>query len=163
MHAAACAGARVLAANGVRPGDAVAVLAAKPFEVAPVAQAAWLAGASVTMLHQPTARTNLATYAEDTAAVLSLIGAKAAVLGDPFTDFVELLDGSGVQAFTVDQLLADPGGPAPEVEISEDHTGAAAAHLRLDLDPEGRADHPPQPVGEHRVDVRERAASSRAR
>ena len=98
------------------------MLAAKPFEVAPVAQAAWLAGASVTMLHQPTARTNLATYAADTAAVLSLIGAKAAVLGDPFTDFVELLDGSGVEAFTVDQLIAEPGGPAPEVEIAEDHT-----------------------------------------
>ena len=69
VHAAACAGARVLVENGVRPGDAVAILAAKPFEVAPAAQAAWLAGASVTMLHQPTARTNLATYAADTAAV----------------------------------------------------------------------------------------------
>ena len=122
VHAAACAGARVLVENGVRPGDAVAILAAKPFEVAPAAQAAWLAGASVTMLHQPTARTNLETYAADTAAVLALIGAKAAVLGDPFTDFVEMLDGSGVTAFTVDQLVAEPGGPAPDVEISEDST-----------------------------------------
>lgn len=120
VHAAACAGARVLAANGVRPGDAVAVLAAKPFEVAPAAQAAWLAGASVTMLHQPTARTNLATYAADTAAVLSLIGAKAVVLGDPFTDFIEMLDGSGVKAFTVGQLVSEPGGPAPDIEIDED-------------------------------------------
>ena len=120
VHAAACAGARVLAAKGIRPGDAVAVLAAKPFEVAPVAQAAWLAGASVTMLHQPTARTNLATYAADTAAVLSLIGARAAVLGEPFSDFVEMLDGSGVQAFTVDQLMAEPGGPGPDVPIGED-------------------------------------------
>src|SRR6478736_10415402 len=76
VHAKACAGARVLAAHGVGPGDAVAVLAAQPSEVAPVAQAAWLAGASVTMLHQPTARTNLATYGAETAAVLSLIGAK---------------------------------------------------------------------------------------
>ena len=122
VHAAACAGARVLVENGVRPGDAVAILAAKPFEVAPAAQAAWLAGASVTMLHQPTARTNLETYAADTAAVLALIGAKAAVLGDPFTDFVEMLDGSGVTAFTVDQLVAEPGGAAPDVEISEDST-----------------------------------------
>jgi len=120
VHAKACAGARMLAAHGVGPGDAVAVLAAKPFEVAPVAQAAWLAGASVTMLHQPTARTNLMTYAGDTAAVLSLIGAKAAVLGDPFTDFLELLDGSGVQAFTAAQLVAGPGGPAPQVPIAED-------------------------------------------
>ena len=85
-----------------------------------MAQAAWLAGASVTMLHQPTARTNLATYAQDTAAVLALVGAKAAVLGEPFTEFVELLAGTGVAAFTVSQLLADPGGPAPDVEIDED-------------------------------------------
>jgi len=122
VHAAACAGARVLAANGVRPGDSVAIMAAKPFEVAPVAQAAWLAGASVTMLHQPTARTNLATFGAETAAVLSLIGARAAVLGDPFTDFVEMLDGSGVLAFTVDQLVAEPGGPAPDVTINEQDT-----------------------------------------
>lgn len=120
VHAKACAGARVLAAHGIGPGDAVAVLAAKPFEVAPIAQAAWLAGASVTMLHQPTARTNLMTYAQDTAAVLSLVGAKAAVLGDPFTEFAELLDGSGVTAVTVDDLLAEPGGPAPDIEIDED-------------------------------------------
>ncbi len=120
VHAAACAGARVLAQNGVRPGDAVAVLAAKPFEVAPVAQAAWLAGASVTMLHQPTARTNLATYAADTAAVLSLIGAKAIVLGDPFTEFAEMVQASGVTALTVDGLVSEPGGPAPDVTIGED-------------------------------------------
>lgn len=120
VHAKACAGARVLAAHGVGPGDAVAVLAAQPAEVAPVAQAAWLAGASVTMLHQPTARTNLVTYAQDTAAVLALVGAKAAVLGEPFTEFVELLAGTGVQAFTVAQLVAEPGGPAPEVAIDED-------------------------------------------
>src|SRR4051794_25931010 len=120
VHAAACAGARVLVESGVRPGDAVAVLAAKPFEVAPVAQAAWLAGASVTMLHQPTARTNLATYASDTAAVLELIGARAIVLGDPFTDFVDMVKESGVLALTVEQLVAEPGGPAPELVIGED-------------------------------------------
>jgi len=55
-----------------------------------------------------------------TAAVLSLIDAKAAVLGDPFTDFVEMLDDSGVRAFTVDQLVDEPGGPAPDIEIDED-------------------------------------------
>ncbi len=121
VHAAACAGARVLAQNGIRPGDAVAVLAAKPFEVAPVAQAAWLAGASVTMLHQPTARTNLATYAADTAAVLTLIGAKAIVLGDPFTEFAPMVEASGVLALTVEQLVTEPGGPAPDVTIGEEH------------------------------------------
>jgi len=118
VHAAAVTGARRLAARGLRPGDAVAVLAAEPAEVAPVAQAAWLAGGSVTMLHQPTARTNLATYAEETAGVLALIDAKAIVLGDPFTEFAEMLEGSGIHAFTVaDLLVAAPGAAAPASEI----------------------------------------------
>ncbi len=42
-----------LASSGVRPGDAVAVLAGAPVEIAPpVAQAIWMRGASLTMLHQ---------------------------------------------------------------------------------------------------------------
>jgi len=122
VHAAAITGARRLAANGLRPGDAVAVLAAEPAEVAPVAQAAWLAGGSVTMLHQPTARTNLATYAEETAGVLALIDAKAIVLGDPFTEFAEMLEGSGIHPFTVaDLLVAAPGAaPASEIDVEID-------------------------------------------
>jgi fatty-acyl-CoA synthase len=43
-----------LARIGVGPGDAVAVLAGAPVEIAPTAQAVWMRGASLTMLHQPT-------------------------------------------------------------------------------------------------------------
>jgi len=120
VHASAAAGASRLAAAGIGPSDAVAVLAARPVEVAPVAQAAWLAGASVTMLHQPTARTNLASYAQDTGGVLALIGARAMVLGEPFTGFAGLLEGSGIRVFTVADLIGEPGGQAPEIEIGED-------------------------------------------
>ena len=101
-------GARSARRGGVRPGDAVAILAAKPVEVAPVAQAAWLAGGSVTMLHQPTARTNLATYADETAAVLGLIGAKVVVLGDPFTDSATMFDGVADRVVTAGELSATP-------------------------------------------------------
>src|SRR5664279_6349150 len=117
VMAAAWTCARRLEVSGIGPGDAVAVLAAGPAEVAPVAQAAWLAGGSVTMLHQPTARTNLATYAEETAGVLALIDAKAIVLGDPFTEFAEMLEGSGIHAFTVADLLVAAPGAAPASEI----------------------------------------------
>ena len=37
-----------------RPGDAVGVLAGAPVEIALTAQALWMRGASLTMLHQPT-------------------------------------------------------------------------------------------------------------
>jgi fatty-acyl-CoA synthase len=122
VHAAAMTGARRLEVSGIGPGDAVAVLAAGPAEVAPVAQAAWLAGGSVTMLHQPTARTNLATYAEETAGVLALINAKAMVLGDPFTEFAEMLEGSGIHAFTVADLV----GGAPMATAAGTPAGGAA-------------------------------------
>ena len=49
-----------LAAAGVGHGDAVAVLAGAPVEIAPTAQGIWMRGASLTMLHQPTPRTDLA-------------------------------------------------------------------------------------------------------
>ncbi|MGA8127260.1 MAG: AMP-binding protein, partial [Mycobacterium sp.] len=39
-----------LAAAGVGPGDAVGVLAGFPVEIAPMAQALWMRGASLTML-----------------------------------------------------------------------------------------------------------------
>jgi len=126
VHAAAIIGARRLTENGIGPGDAVAVLAAAPVEVAPVAQAVWLAGGSVTMLHQPTARTNLVSYAEETAGALALINARAIVLGDPFTEFADMLEGSGIQAFTVADLLAGPTGGAV--------AAAPAAGLGGDID-----------------------------
>ena len=53
-----------LAAAGVNPGDAVGVLAGAPVEIAPTAQALWMRGASLTMLHQPTPRTDLMVWAD---------------------------------------------------------------------------------------------------
>src|SRR5690625_2670453 len=49
-----------LAAAGIGHGDAVGVLAGAPVEIAPTAQALWMRAASLTMLHQPTPRTDLA-------------------------------------------------------------------------------------------------------
>src|SRR5207248_7742068 len=60
----------------LRPGSAVAILAADPGLIAPAVQAVWLGGGSVTMLHQPTARTDLEHWAEDTLRVLKMIDAR---------------------------------------------------------------------------------------
>ncbi len=73
-----------LAAAGVNHGDAVGVLAGAPVEIAPTAQGLWMRGACLTMLHQPTPRTDLALWAEDTANVIDMIAAKAVVVSDPF-------------------------------------------------------------------------------
>ena len=74
-----------LAAAGIGHGDAVGVLAGFPVEIAPTAQGLWMRGASLTMLHQPTPRTDLVVWAEDTMTVIGMIEAKAVIVSEPFT------------------------------------------------------------------------------
>ncbi|MCB9410306.1 fatty acyl-AMP ligase [Mycolicibacterium sp.] len=107
-----------LSAAGVGPGDAVGVLAGAPVEIAPTAQGLWMRGASLTMLHQPTPRTDLAHWAEDTTNVVDMIEAKAVVISDPFLAAAPVLAERGVLVLTVaDLLAADPIDP---VETGED-------------------------------------------
>lgn len=116
IHRDGRAGAAVLRDHGLKVGDAVAILAAKPAEIAPAAQAIWLAGGSVTMLHQPTVRTNLDTYAHETASVLAVIGARMVVVGEPFLETARLFAAGGVQVVPVAELeTGDPSSDLPEV------------------------------------------------
>ena len=97
-----------LAAAGVGHGDAVAVLAGAPVEIAPTAQAIWMRGASLTMLHQPTPRTDLQRWADETTAVINMIGAKAVVVSDPFMAAAPLMVQLGMPVLTIEQLLDSP-------------------------------------------------------
>ena len=107
-----------LAAAGVGHGDAVGVLAGFPVEIAPTAQGLWMRGASLTMLHQPTPRTDLVVWAEDTMNVIGMIEAKAVVVSEPFLVAIPVLEEKGIKVLTVaDLLAADPIDP---VETSED-------------------------------------------
>ncbi|MGH3815282.1 MAG: fatty acyl-AMP ligase [Pseudonocardiaceae bacterium] len=108
---------------GVHPGDAVAVLAGDPALVAPAVQGVWLVGGSVTMLHQPTPRSDLAAWAADTVSVLGMIGAKLVLLGPPFDSLAALLDQRGISYL----MLADLDDPAARplttpVPMGEDDT-----------------------------------------
>jgi fatty-acyl-CoA synthase len=107
-----------LAAAGIGPSDAVGVLAGAPVEIAPTAQALWMRGASLTMLHQPTPRTDLEQWAKDTAMVIDMIEAKAVIVSDPFLIAVPVLEEAGVKVLTVEALLA--AEPIEPVETSED-------------------------------------------
>lgn len=98
-----------LAAAGIGPGDAVGVLAGAPVEIAPTAQGLWMRGASITMLHQPTPRTDLPSWAVDTIAVIDMIAAKAVIVSEPFLAAVPVLEEHGVLVLTVADLL----GAAP--------------------------------------------------
>ena len=101
-----------LAAAGIGPGDAVAVLAGAPVEIAPTAQGIWMRGASATMVHQPTPRTDLVRWAEETTAVIHMIAAKAVVVSDPFMAAAPVLEGMGMTVLTIEDLLgSDPIAP----------------------------------------------------
>ena len=107
-----------LAAAGVGHGDAVGVLAGAPVEIAPTAQGLWMRGASLTMLHQPTPRTDLVLWAQDTTTVIHMISAKAVVVSEPFMAAAPVLEQHGITVLTVADLLdADPVDP---VETGEE-------------------------------------------
>ena len=107
-----------LAAAGIGPGDAVGVLVGAPVEIAPTAQALWMRGASLTMLHQPTPRTDLAVWAEDTMNVIGMIEAKAVIISEPFTVAGPVLEEKGVLVLSVPELLDSE--PIEPVETGED-------------------------------------------
>ena len=107
-----------LAAAGIGLGDAVGVLAGFPVEIAPTAQGLWMRGASLTMLHQPTPRTDLVVWAEDTMNVIGMIEAKAVIVSEPFLVAIPVLEEKGIKVLTVaDLLAADPIDP---IEVGED-------------------------------------------
>src|SRR5699024_8988182 len=93
-----------LAGAGVGHGDAVGVLAGAPVEIAPTAQGLWMRGASLTMLHQPTPRTDLAVWAEDTATVIGMVEAKTVIVSDPFMAAAPVLEERGIKVMTIEQL-----------------------------------------------------------
>ncbi|MGV0788413.1 fatty acyl-AMP ligase [Mycolicibacterium sp. XJ2] len=107
-----------LAAAGIGHGDAIAVLAGAPVEIAPTAQGSWMRGASLTMLHQPTPRTDLLRWAEETTAVIDMISAKAVVISDPFMAAAPVLEGLGMTVLTIETLLT--GDSIDPVETTDD-------------------------------------------
>lgn len=110
-----------LAEAGIGHGDAVGVLAGMPVDIAPACQGIWMRGASITMLHQPTPRTDLLVWARDTETVLHMINARAVVLGAPFEAAEPLLRERGITVVRVDQLHDGPDTeplPTDETDIA---------------------------------------------
>ncbi|MDT7591595.1 MAG: fatty-acyl-CoA synthase [Pseudonocardiales bacterium] len=125
VHTTALRMAADLIDGGLAPGTAVAVLAGEPALIAPAAQAVWLAGGSVTMLHQPTPRTDLAAWAEDTVQVLGMIGAGMVLLGPPFDPLANVLTQRGITVRPIAELgaaFADVDPPVPDLPHGEDDT-----------------------------------------
>ncbi|WP_327148412.1 long-chain-fatty-acid--CoA ligase [Nocardia sp. NBC_01329] len=118
VRSTAAKAAAGLARAGVDHGSSVAILAGGAADVAVLVQATWMRGAAFTMLHQPTPRTNLETWVEDTRAVIRMLDARVLVVAEPFTDAVRGLD-LGVVIVPVDEILTAAPEQAP-VPTGED-------------------------------------------
>jgi len=118
VHAHARRVAGSLAAAGIGPGDAVAVLAGNPVDIAPAVQGAWMRGSSVTMLHQPTPRTDLAVWVQETMTVLGMVNARVVLLGTPFEPVQQVLTDQGVTVAAIGGL--GDGPDTDPVDVAED-------------------------------------------
>ncbi|MBC3190036.1 fatty acyl-AMP ligase [Pseudonocardia sp. C8] len=105
-------------------GGAVGVLAGEPAAIAPAAQAVWLCGGSVTMLHQPTPRTDLGVWAADTVATLQMIDASTVLLGPPFDALAPVLTEHGIPFRTLDTLDGDAGAFTATPDVAGEHDTA---------------------------------------
>jgi fatty-acyl-CoA synthase len=121
IHDAARRAAGALSDAGLSRGSAVGVLAGEPGSIAPAVQAVWLVGGSVTMLHQPTARTDLTGWAEQTVGVLKMINAQLVLLGPPFDGLAPVLAERGISYRLLDDLNGSPIEPTADA-ASEDDT-----------------------------------------
>jgi fatty-acyl-CoA synthase len=117
---------------GVAPGDAVAVLAGTPGEVAPLVQGIWMCGASVTMLHQPTHRSDLQTWAANTRKTLAVVGASTVVVGSPFLSAAREFAAVAKRSLLLPELLA---GTETHIVTANDD---AVAFLQLTSGSTGR-------------------------
>ena len=107
-----------LAACGVGRRGSVAVLATDAADVAPLAQAAWLRRAALTMLQQPTPRTDLAVWLDDTVRAIRMIRADMVVVGQPFAVALDHLAHHDLPVCTIESLLgAEPIG-ADDIDVA---------------------------------------------
>jgi len=107
-------------APALRPGDAVGVLAGAPASIAPLAQAVWMSAGSITMLHQPTARTDLGQWAEDTVGVLGMVDARMVLLGPPFDGLAPVLTERGIPFRILEELRGDPTTVSPDAAAADE-------------------------------------------
>lgn len=71
-------------------------------------------GASLTMLHQPTPRTDLTRWAEESLAVVKMIDAKVIAIADPFLPAAPILEQMDMRvSFIADLLRSPPTDPLP--------------------------------------------------
>jgi fatty-acyl-CoA synthase len=130
-----------LAERGIGREGSVAVLATDAADIAPLAQAAWLSRAAVTMLQQPTPRTDLEVWLADTVRATLLIKADVVVIGEQFLSALDPLASEGLVVCTVESLrradpidLDIPGQPAEsDIALRQLTSGSTGAPKAVEI------------------------------
>jgi fatty-acyl-CoA synthase len=130
-----------LAARGIGRQGSVAVLTTDAADVAQLAQAAWLSRAAVTMLQQPTPRTDLEVWLADTVRATLLIKADVVVIGEQFLSALDPLASEGLVVCTVESLrradpidLDIPGQPAEsDIALRQLTSGSTGAPKAVEI------------------------------
>ncbi|WP_433710861.1 fatty acyl-AMP ligase [Nocardia sp. CA-084685] len=110
--------AQSLTDQGASMGSRVAILAGEPEDVVVSVLACWLLGASATMLHQPTHRTDLTVWARDTVRSLDVIDAKLVLIGTPFDSAATILAEHDVPSVSIARLGAST--PLEPADVPDD-------------------------------------------
>ena len=147
-----------LAARGVGRHSSVAVLANDAADVAPIAQAIWMRRAALTMLQQPTPRTDLAVWLDDTVRAIRMIRPDVVVVGEPFLMVLGHLvahESGRLHGRVLTRRRADRARRRRRGGHRD-----APADVRVDRRTQGRRDQSRQLRHEHRRDVRTRWTSN---
>lgn len=121
IHDKARGGAAELVAGGLRPGDAVAILAAELAQAVHAAQSVWLAGGSTTMLHDPGHRANPEAWQASTLHALRTIDADLVLIGRPYEAVADVLRARGFGVRLIEEIERPDADTAfTPVEVGED-------------------------------------------
>ncbi|MEU1204837.1 fatty acyl-AMP ligase [Nocardia sp. NPDC005825] len=104
VHRAARRVAGGLREAGIEPGDVIAVLMQAPSQVAPLIQGIWMLRATVTMLQQPTPRTDMDSWSADTARACRMVGARFVLVDGDFAHLAEALNSHGIATQSAAEL-----------------------------------------------------------
>src|SRR5262249_2419682 len=107
-----------LAEIGVNPGTRGCALATDPIEVASLAQAVWMSGATLTMLQQPSPQATREDWVATRQKSLHVLGCRIVVIGEQYLDMAAVLRDSGVVVVQIGSL--DIGYPLELVRPGED-------------------------------------------
>lgn len=93
------------------------ILAGHAWDVAPLAQATWMCGAAVTVLQQPTGRTDLGQWLQDTLRAARMLNASRIFVGEPCADFGPPLEAEGLEVVPLSMLEhGKPISPTPTAD-----------------------------------------------